>query len=109
MVAACNDECRRLLTCLQATRQCRSLLITYMRFWPSAHDGESVNAESGLSLILKLGKESWKEMDILVYVQADGRSEERGLRAGGESYEVFQGVPKDDGCPRLGYRYGTYT
>lgn len=56
MVAACNDECRRLLTCLQATRQCRSLLITYMRF-AHEHMLERVLRPSlGLSLILKLGR-----------------------------------------------------
>lgn len=49
---------------------------------------------------LKAEMETGKKMDLFVYVQADGRSGKRGLRAGGKSYEMFQGVPKDEGCPR---------
>lgn len=37
----------------------------------------------------------------------DGRG--RGLGAGVRATSMSQDVPKDEGCPRLGYRNGTYT
>ncbi|OBT47985.1 hypothetical protein VE00_01696 [Pseudogymnoascus sp. WSF 3629] len=70
---------------------------------PSAHVGVTVSRVITPSLVclsLKAEMETGKKMDLFVYVQADGRSGKRGLRAGGKSYEMFQGVPKDEGCPR---------